>query len=71
MIAATTANAVPESSSTLADGYAPNYQGIYVLTPSGTQTRLFDYIAPVTEDTRMDSVSEQGPRYDSEDIRYR
>lgn len=56
MIAATTANAVPESSSTLADGYAPNYQGIYVLTPSGTQTRLFDYITPVTEDTRVDSL---------------
>jgi hypothetical protein len=40
----------------MASGYSPNYQGIYIRTPSGVQTRLFDYIAPVTEQTRVDTV---------------
>jgi hypothetical protein len=47
MIAATTGGA---------SGYAPKYQGIYVLTAGGTQTRLFDYIAPVLPSTRVDSL---------------
>ena len=59
MIAATTAGA-PAASSPLADGYAPRYQGIYVMTPSGTQTRLFDYIAPVIDTTRVDSLDIDG-----------
>lgn len=29
----------------IAEGYTPNYEGIYILTPiSGVQTRLFDYL---------------------------
>ena len=44
------------SSDTLARGYSPNYQGIYIRTPSGIQTRLFDYIAPLTSSTRVDTV---------------
>lgn len=30
--------------------YHPNFQGIYILTESGVQTRLFDYIDPLTGD---------------------
>ncbi len=36
------------SSTSIPSGYAPNLQGIYILTPSGIQTRLFDYIDPLT-----------------------
>ncbi len=45
--------AVPAS---IATGYSPNYQGIYIYTTSGVQTRLFDYIAPVTASTRVDTI---------------
>lgn len=34
-------------------GYSPNFQGIYILTPSGIQTRLFDYTAPLTGDEEV------------------
>lgn len=33
----------PTSSSSSDANYAPLYTGIYVLTPSGVQTKLFDY----------------------------
>ena len=56
MITATTGGASPAASAPLADGYAPKYQGIYVLTSGGTQTRLFDYIDPVRKDTRIDTL---------------
>ncbi len=56
VIAATTTNAAPGSNSSLASGYAPNYQGIYIRTPSGVQTRLFDYITPISSDTHVESV---------------
>ncbi len=36
--------------------YSPNFQGIYILTPSGEQTRLFDYIDPLTGDETVQSV---------------
>ena len=44
------------SSAGIASGYSPNYQGIYIRTTSGVQTRLFDYIAPLTPSTRVDTV---------------
>ncbi len=44
----------------MASGYSPNYQGIYIRTTSGVQTRLFDYIAPVTKDTRVDTIDIDG-----------
>ena len=53
---APTSTTSPSSSMGVASGYSPNYQGIYIRTPSGVQTRLFDYIAPVTQDTRVDTV---------------
>ena len=48
------------SSTSLVSGYSPNYQGIYIRTPSGVQTRLFDYIAPITPSTRVDTVDIDG-----------
>ncbi len=40
----------------IAAGYSPRYQGIYIRTPSGIQTQLFDYIAPLTDETRVDAI---------------
>lgn len=49
-------NASASSSSQLASGYAPVFQWIYVMTPWGVQTRLFDYIEPVTWDERVNTI---------------
>lgn len=51
-----TSTASPSASASMASGYSPNYQGIYIRTTSGVQTRLFDYIAPVTASTRVDTI---------------
>lgn len=50
------------ASSTLASGYAPNLQGIYILTPNGVQTRLFDYIEPLigNETTEVIDIDRDG-----------
>ena len=50
------------SSASLASGYSPNLQGIYILTPSGIQTRLFDYIDPLvgTETTDVVDIDQDG-----------
>lgn len=38
-----------------ADGYAPRFEGIYILTPeSHVQTRLFDYVEPLQGDETID-----------------
>ena len=52
----------PSSSPALAGGYTPNLQGIYILTPSGIQTRLFDYIDPLvgTEKTDVVDIDQDG-----------
>ena len=47
MIAAAGPTSTTTSSSAaagIAEGYSPHYQGIYIRTPSGIQTQLFDYI---------------------------
>jgi FG-GAP-like repeat len=59
------ANTIPDQASTSMDTsspvwYSPNYQGIYIKTPSGVQTRLFDYIDPVTAETRVDTIDIDG-----------
>ncbi|MBC7503535.1 VCBS repeat-containing protein [Candidatus Gracilibacteria bacterium] len=57
MVAATTVGGSPsDPGDTISAGYSANYQGIYIRTPSGLQTRLFDYIAPINSTTRVDSV---------------
>jgi hypothetical protein len=57
MIAATdSASTSPASTAGIAEGYTPHYQGIYIRTPSGIQTQLFDYISPLTDDTRVDAI---------------
>ncbi len=55
MIAATTSS-FSSATEPVTSGYTPNYQGIYVRTPSGIQTRLFDYTSPVTPDTHIESI---------------
>jgi hypothetical protein len=45
-VARLTANSTTSSAGDAIDtavGYTPNFQGIYILTEKGTQTRLFDY----------------------------
>ncbi len=58
MIAYTTTTGTPASVSTnIAEWYSPHYQGIYIITPiTKKQTQLFDYIAPLWEDTRIDTI---------------
>jgi hypothetical protein len=58
MIADTTTTSPSASSSpaSLASGYSPHYQGIYIRTTSGVQTRLFDYMDPITPRTRVDTL---------------
>jgi hypothetical protein len=36
--------------------YSPNFQGIYILTPSGEQTRLFDYIDPLLWEEHVETI---------------
>ncbi len=56
MIAAN-GTSLPTTTNNISAGYSPNYRGIYIQTPiSGTQTQLFDYQAPLTEDTTVESV---------------
>ena len=40
----------------LASGYSPKFEGIYILTPSGVQTRLFDYVEPLQGDETVNTV---------------
>lgn len=54
VIAATTGGSV--GSADVAEGYSPNYQGIYIRTPSGVQTQLFDYTSVLTDTTRVDTI---------------
>lgn len=42
------------SSASVPDGYAPSFEGIYILTPSGIQTRLFDYTDSLHGDEKAD-----------------
>jgi len=46
----------PSSSPSLSPGYTPNFQWIYILTPSGSQTRLFDYVDPLLGDEKAEAV---------------
>jgi hypothetical protein len=55
MIAANSSSS-SSSSSAIAEWYSPHYQGIYIRTPSGIQTQLFDYISPLQDDTRVDTL---------------
>jgi hypothetical protein len=49
--------ASPSSSpASLASGYSPHYQGVYIRTTRGVQTRLFDYTDPLTPSTRIDTL---------------
>ena len=50
-------SALAEVQAAIAPGYTPNFRGIYIVTESGTQTRLFDYTETLQEDspsTRVD-----------------
>lgn len=63
MIALTTGGSAATSGSPstgIPEGYSPNYHGIYIHTPSGVQTQLFDYITPLTDDTRVDTLDIDG-----------
>lgn len=53
---ADTATASSSSSSQVAAGYSPSFDGIYILTPSGAQTRLFDYTDPLTGNETAEAV---------------
>lgn len=37
-------------------GYAPAFDGVFILTPSGVQTRLFDYTDALSPEERLDTV---------------
>jgi hypothetical protein len=57
LAAATTGTSTSSSSSDIPDGYLPAYKGVYVLTPSGVQTRLYDAditMAPEFDITTID-----------------
>ncbi len=53
---AANSNIVSQGNTNIAPGYAPSFKGIYVLTPSGTQTRLFDYIDELTGKEKVNVV---------------
>lgn len=53
---ADTATSSSSSSSQIAAGYSPSFEGIYILTPSGAQTRLFDYTEPLTGNEIAEAV---------------
>lgn len=44
------------TSSSIASGYSPSFNGIYILTPSGYQTRLFDYLDELTGNEKVETV---------------
>ncbi len=44
------------SAMNIPNGYMPNYQGIYILTPSWNQTRLFDYNEDVDSELPIEAI---------------
>lgn len=45
-----------QSDSSVAAGYTPKYRGIYILTPSGIQTHLLDYVEYLNGSERVEKI---------------
>lgn len=51
---ADTTSSSSSSVSSIASGYSPQYRGIYILTPSGVQTHLMDYVEYLNGSEQVD-----------------
>lgn len=56
LAAASLAPVTPESGGYGTDGYSPKFEGIYIVTPKGVQTRLFDYIEPLQGEETVETL---------------